>query len=613
MAPGSPCPSAETAEECYMVVAKVCPLAVILMLVLLPANSAEKAPAYETLALQPQKPLVISGRKDQVIQGLRIAAELAGEKGDKGENVLRIDRCENLTLLCCEIGPAKKAIRVTNSTNVKILNCWIHDAPGNPGVVVESSRDVLVQGCRIERVETGVYALSSSAVKVIGNYVEDCLGPMPRGQVVQFDKVTGAGCVVADNYGMNFHGQSTPEDMISLYMSAGTADAPILIENNFLMGDPIKGSTDKSKSGSGVMLGDASGAYLTVRGNTLIAPGQVGIGICGGSHITVEKNVIWGLSSNVANVGIYVWNQSKKPGSDITVTGNTVAWWSAKGGKNSFWDGKGFENQTVKDNQWDALEYFEKHFPTPPSFEPLPPKPHVSANGAVLLPWRVTEAELAAAKAARERYETLMSAARKVLGKGKATDADFARKHQADLQLIAQGLAAVIGPYSETRYAKYCATLAEELGLPVPKPEAKKPAGGSVAATPAPATAKKGPSAAALAAWDAKLLARVKEELAAGRKPKFFMAALNEKAEIRSLDDKNMLKLASASLDMPMDWARVTLVDRKSLALSLLRKDEPADHALAAFYLLAEHDDDRAAEHLQAAGAAASDVRAAFE
>jgi hypothetical protein len=388
---------------------------------------------------------------------------------------------------------------------------------------------------------------------------------------------------------------------------------PILIENNFLMGDPIKGSTDKSKSGSGIMLGDASGAYLTVRGNTLLAPGQVGIGVCGGSHITVEKNVIWGLSSSVANVGIYTWNQSKKPGTDITVTGNTVAWWNAKGSKSSYWDGKGFENQTVKDNQWDALEYFEKHFPTPPSFEPLPPKPHVGANGAIPLPWRVTEAELAAAKAARERYETLMVAARKVLGKGKVTDADFARKHQPELQLVAQGLSAVIGPYSETRYAKYAALLADELGLPVPKPEPKKVANGNGAASPAPVAERKGPSAAALSAWDAKLLARVKEELAAGRRPRFVVAALNEKAEIRGVDEKNVLKVASASLDVPMEWARLTLADRKALALSMLRKDEPADHALAAFYLLAAREEEKAAEHLQAAGAAATEVRAAFE
>jgi hypothetical protein len=440
----------------------------------LAAAAAAKAPAYETLPLQPQKPLAVSGRKDQVIQGLRITVE---PESDKGEPLLRIDRCENLTVLCCEIGPGKKAVRVTNSTNVKILNCWIHDAPGQPGVVAESSRELLVQGCRIERVQSGVYALSSGAVKVIGNYVEDCLGPMPRGQVVQFDKVTGAGSVVAENYGINFCDKSTPEDMISLYKSEGTAEAPILIENNYLAGDPIKGSTSKSKSGSGIMLGDGGGARLLVRGNVLIAPGQVGIGICGGSHIAVEKNVIFGLSSNVANVGIYVWNQSKQPGTGVTVTGNVVAWWNAKGGKSSFWDGKGFENVTVKDNQWDAAEYFEKSFPTPPSFEPLPPKPHVAASGAVLLPWRVTEAELAQARAARERYEPVMAAARKLLGKGKATDADFARKHQAELQTVAQGIAAVIGTYGETRYAKYCAALAEELGLPVPKPEPKKTVG----------------------------------------------------------------------------------------------------------------------------------------
>ena len=41
-------------------------------------------------------------------------------------------------------------------------------------------------------------------------------------------------------------------------MSAREKDSPILIEDNYLTGDPSEGSTGVSKSGSGTMLSEQS-------------------------------------------------------------------------------------------------------------------------------------------------------------------------------------------------------------------------------------------------------------------------------------------------------------------------------------------------------------------
>ncbi len=228
---------------------------------------------------------------------------------------------------------------------------------------------------------------SVPASKVIGNYVEDVQGPFPRGQLAQFDKVSGDGNCVSQNYGINFAGRSTPEDMINIYKSHGTEKSPIMIEKNFLCGDPDKGSAGKSKSGSGIMLGDGGGRHIQCRENSLFAPGQVGIGVCGGSNISVEKNQVFGLASNVANVGIYVWNQSKAPGADIAVRHNIVAWKNARGDNSSFWQGAnngGFERVAIDNNRWDAWAFFKASPLRPPSARPYPPKPF----GEPVFPWK---------------------------------------------------------------------------------------------------------------------------------------------------------------------------------------------------------------------------------
>ena len=337
-----------------------------------------------TAVLTPQAPLVLRGKKDHTVQALKIAAS----EGKPPAAGIVVENCESLTILCCEISPGEAVgISVSHSKAIRILNNWIHDTGKKLSISLYKCADVLVQGNRLERGASGVYALECTGVKVIGNYVEDVQGPFPRGQLAQFDKVTGEGNAVSHNYGINFAGRSTPEDMINIYKSEGTEKSPILIEKNFLCGDPGQGSADKSKSGSGIMLGDGGGRFIQCRENLLFAPGQVGIGICGGSHIVVERNQIYGDRSNVANVGLYVWNQSKAPGADIVVRENVVAWKNARGDNSSFWKGDrdgGFERVTIENNQWNAWAFFKTSPLRPPSTRPYPPRPF----GEPIFPWK---------------------------------------------------------------------------------------------------------------------------------------------------------------------------------------------------------------------------------
>ena len=66
-------------------------------------------------------------------------------------------------------------------------------------------------------------------------------------------------------------------------------------------------------------------------------------------------------------------------------------------------------------------------------------------------------------------------------------------------------------------------------------------------------------------------------------------------------------------MQFKIEWKRLALDDRRSLALGVLREGTPEDHALVAFYSLAIGDRRMAEKHLDEAGRAADAVRAAYE
>lgn len=316
-------------------------------------------PSVRSIAPVPGKAVVVRGESGVVLRNLRIEDDRSIDLRD----------CSDVLVTGCDV----RSIRAVNVRNLRIVNSYIHDSPKD-GITVEECSRVLIQGNRFERVGSGVYALSSTWVRVIGNYCRDVRGPMPRGQLAQFDKVYGEGNQIRDNIAVNYHGASMPEDCISLYKSTGTARSPIRVENNFLVGDPWVGSQDKSDSGSGIMLGDGGGRYQQAIGNVIVDAGQVGIGVAGGGDILVKGNTVLGRKSNVSNVGIYVWNLYKRyPSYAVRVESNRVAWTNAKNRENPYWEGGGFPSISERDNIF-GDQTLRSEVLTLPSTAPLPPK-----------------------------------------------------------------------------------------------------------------------------------------------------------------------------------------------------------------------------------------------
>jgi hypothetical protein len=92
----------------------------------------------------------------------------------------------------------------------------------------------------------------------------------------------------------------------------------------------------------------------------------------------------------------------------------------------------------------------------------------------------------------------------------------------------------------------------------------------------------------ALAAWDARLQARLREALKAGKKPKFAFGALGGEVAAESLSESAQLGVRQGGVVAQLPWSAVTMPDKAGLAVALaVATEDPADVALAAFYSLA--------------------------
>lgn len=232
------------------------------------------------------------------------------------------------------IGPcAGNGIELIDSHNVTVRNVRIADT-AQSGIYVLGSSSISISESRISNTISGIYAVDSTVIDVSCNTIENPRGPIPRGQFVQFDKVTGADNKIACNMGHNEPGRGQPEDAISIYKSTGTPQSPITVSSNLLVGG------GPSESGGGIMLGDDGGSYLVAEDNVLVDPGQYGIGVASGDNISIRRNTIYGAKQAFTNVGIYTWNQYPHACHSITVEGNAVRWTSKSGDPNPYWNGE---------------------------------------------------------------------------------------------------------------------------------------------------------------------------------------------------------------------------------------------------------------------------------
>ena len=120
------------------------------------------AAEYEYSAVVPKKRTAIAaqGVKGQKLNQVKIDADPS----------IDLVQAVDVTITACDL----KSIKLSSCKKIRTYNCWIHDSKA-PAIHLDGCEDVIVQGCRIERVASGVYAHQSIGVQVIGNYVENVM------------------------------------------------------------------------------------------------------------------------------------------------------------------------------------------------------------------------------------------------------------------------------------------------------------------------------------------------------------------------------------------------------------------------------------------------------
>lgn len=232
------------------------------------------------------------------------------------------------------VAGSKPGISLTNCSNIHITKSKISNGSGinAVGILLTNCTNITIDSCYFTNVASGVYVVGGSGVSVVNNQMQNMVGPYPRGQFVQFNGVSGAGNMVENNHLENISGSSNPEDAISMYMSNGTPASPIIISVNLIRGG------GPSKTGGGIMLGDAGGSYQSAINNTLVNPGQYGVAVSGGTNMTLQYNRIFSAKTAVSNVGLYIYNQYALKCAIILTTDNKINWLNSSGAQNSDWN-----------------------------------------------------------------------------------------------------------------------------------------------------------------------------------------------------------------------------------------------------------------------------------
>ena len=240
----------------------------------------------------------ITAQSGQTISGLKIS-------NPNGSCITVPDGVSGVTIEGNEIGPCGSGVEHLgvdirpNASNITVRRNVIHDSA------------------------SAVYANEAKhPIVVEKNLVYNVRGPMPRGQMVQFNAVTGGSGqsrVVGNVSDKNLATTTTRyEDHINMFRSSGTAGQPILIACNKLRGGD-------SASGSGIVVGDYGGQWFTIRDNILVLTANTGIGVAGAQNVSVSGNQIWNRgadatskTSSVLSIMTYAGNVP----ANVSISGN---------------------------------------------------------------------------------------------------------------------------------------------------------------------------------------------------------------------------------------------------------------------------------------------------
>lgn len=298
-----------------------------------------------TLTLNPAGQIV--PKSGDTISGLRI-------QNPSGPCVYIPRGVTNVTIAGNDIGPCGS----------DVTGVGIEVQPGAANIVMRDNR--------IHGVASGAFVTGAQHPIVFErNIVTDVRGPMPRGQMVQFDSVrggSGQSRIVGNTSDKLAATAATKyEDHINVHASDGFPGVPILVACNKIRGGD-------STSGSGIMVGDNGGSWIDVANNTVVQTPNTGLGVAGGSNINIRGNRLYNAgstSSSQTQTSLFVMGMGGSTASSITISGNRAiarAWLSGGGGTwGGYWTDGSAVNLSEYGNSWGDLTLTSDAWNTPPT------------------------------------------------------------------------------------------------------------------------------------------------------------------------------------------------------------------------------------------------------
>lgn len=210
--------------------------------------------------------------------------------------------------------------------DVTIENNNIGSCINGVGIQAENgSYNIFVKNNIFHDVESGMWINHGvNPVIFTNNTAYNILGPFPRGQMIQFDNVSGGNWPSSVSYNVSdkllSNTQTHLEDHINAYMSSGVSGS----QKTEITCNKIRGGD--SASGSAVVVGDNGGSHFDVSKNLIVRTANTGIGVAGGDDFTITNNTIVQDGSSAASLTdgeAYV--QTINPGmtpTNVVVTGN---------------------------------------------------------------------------------------------------------------------------------------------------------------------------------------------------------------------------------------------------------------------------------------------------
>lgn len=270
-------------------------------------------------------------------EALATATNSTNSTSYTASGVISLNGAHDITISGKSIqGGTRPAISLTNCYNVHITQNALTNS-SDVGIYLYNCKNITVDYNYIANVSTGVYVdhPSGGGTVVANNQMLNMKGPFPRGQFVQFNTVKGSGNKILYNKLQNILGQSSSQEAINIYKSVGTSSSPIEVIGNW-----IRGGGPNNASG-GIQLGDSGGSYQIASGNILVNPGQMGLSISGGDHISFKNNTVYAKAQYFSNVGVVVWGQAGETVVGPTVSGNKVNFKNSGNAQNDNWIASG--------------------------------------------------------------------------------------------------------------------------------------------------------------------------------------------------------------------------------------------------------------------------------